>query len=141
MDGWKEVLIFNIEITGSEKVSGRTGEGEMICFTGDADCPEFKGKVLPGGVDTQKEQKGGRRTLSARYILEGTDREGKPCRIFVENNGILDENRQLEYTVPLIYTDSEALSYLETAKLRGTITPFGTMGIQIHIFCEQEEAL
>jgi hypothetical protein len=59
----------------------------MILFHGDADCDNFHGKVLPGGVDTQVQYQGEKRSLSARYILEGTDIDGCSCRIFVENEG------------------------------------------------------
>ena len=44
----------------------------MITFHGDAESEYFKGKILPGGVDTQRSVEGGM-LLSARYMLEGID--------------------------------------------------------------------
>lgn len=133
MEGFREVLTFDVEITGSEAVKGKNGEAAMILFGGSADCENFHGKILPGGVDTQVEWPGQSRTLSARYILEGVDKEGQSCRIFVENNGIVKEEGEIS-TTPRILTDSEALSYLEQEELFGTITPT-KKGVTIHIFC------
>ena len=73
--------------------------------------------------------------LSARYILEGVDRDGKDCRIFIENNGSAAENGDM-HTTPMIITDSSALSYLETERLSGTIEPW-EKGVIIHIFSER----
>ena len=100
------VLIFDIRILGMTEVKGKSGEALMIAFDGTSDCEEFHGKVLPGGMDTQKEWYGSRRQLSARYMLEGVDREGKKCRIFVENNGTAEADGFVRTTKPVIITDS-----------------------------------
>ena len=128
----KEVLSINVEITGSDEVKGIHGEALMIHFTGDCDCELFHGKILKGGVDTQKQFQGEARTLSARYMLEGVDSEGKQCRLFVENNATIVENGETAHTIPKILTDSRALSFLETANLRGTILP-APKGVTIKI--------
>ena len=133
MDSFNEVLTFDVEITGNEAVKGKSGEAAMILFGGSADCENFHGKILPGGVDTQVEWLGQKRTLSARYILEGVDKAGQSCRIFVENNGMTKGEEEIK-TTPRILTDSEALSYLEQEELFGTITPT-EKGVTIHIFC------
>lgn len=134
LENLKEVLTFDVEITGSQAVKGKNGEAVMILFNGNAECENFHGKILPGGVDTQVEWPGQNRTLSARYILEGVDKAGQNCRIFVENNGIVEKEGELN-TMPRILTDSEALSYLEQEELFGTITPT-EKGVTIHIFCQ-----
>ncbi len=103
----------------------------MIHFTGEADCKNFKGKILDGGVDTQKIDDG-KTFLSARYILEGTDFEGNPCKIFIENNGEVKTGEQL-ITIPSVTTDSKALEYLETSALKGTIESW-EKGVIVHIF-------
>lgn len=131
----KEVLTFEVEITGVDEVKGSQGEAVMIHFIGSSDCAMFHGKILPGGVDTQKQMNGELRTLSARYILEGTDCEGQSCKIFIENNATIGKDGQIEDTVPRILTDSKALSFLETANLRGTISP-APKGVTIHIMEE-----
>lgn len=128
----KEELVIKVELTATDEVKGESGTGRMIHFGGTADCPNFKGEVLPGGVDTQKECAGKPPMLSARYILEGVDKDGQECRIFIENNGCFREGKKNE-TVPLIFTDSKALSYLEHAILRGTIEPW-EKGVIIRIF-------
>lgn len=128
----KEELVIKVELTATDEVKGKNGTGRMIHFGGTADCPNFKGKVLPGGVDTQKECAGNAPALSARYILEGVDRAGQECRIFIENNGSFYEGKK-NLTVPLIFTDSKELSYLENAILRGTIEGW-EKGVIIRIF-------
>ncbi len=132
----KEVLTINVKTTSADKVKGKTGEASMIHFGGSANCELFKGKILPGGVDTQKEWYGNPRTLSARYILEGTDCAGKTCRIFIENRAEVEGEKGVTHTLPKILTDSEELEFLETAKLTGVITP-AVDGIIIHIFMQE----
>lgn len=129
----REVLSLHVCCERSEIVNGKSGRAEMIFFTGEADCPAFRGRILPGGIDTQLSHSG-LLTLSARYILEGTDASGRRCRIFIENNGTagqVDASGALR-TVPRILTDSPALQYLETAALSGTIAPEAG-GIRISI--------
>ena len=87
-----------------------------IPFEATADGPYFTGTVLPGGVDTQRIFPDGRRELSARYILEGTDCAGNPCHIFVENNGVLhprEDGSTYFAAVPTMVTDSPVLNFLE----------------------------
>ncbi len=127
-----EVLTVNVRITEVNEVKGSTDTARMIFFDGTVDCDNFKGKILPGGVDTQKELGGAPTQLSARYILEGTDKEGNPAHIFIENNGVINEKGEIT-TTPKIITDSKALAFLETAELFGTVE--GIEGsVKIHIF-------
>ncbi len=132
----QEVLTIQLQVGEVLEVKGSTQEAAMILFTGTADCENFRGAILPGGVDTQKQAIGQSRTLSARYILKGVDKTGEPCQLFIENNAILEDGVVKE-TTPTITTDSKALAYLETANLTGTITP-APDGIVIHIFCEHD---
>lgn len=134
----KEVLTFQVKIISEISVKGKAGEAQMILFNGSADCENFKGEILSGGVDTQKELYGKNRTLSARYILDGEDNTGQKCKIFVENNGTVEDG-VVKTTTPRIFTDSEALSFLEISELSGTISSIEG-GVEIHIFCEIEEA-
>ena len=127
------VLIFDIRILGMTEVKGKSGEALMIAFDGTSDCEEFHGKVLPGGMDTQKEWYGSRRQLSARYMLEGVDREGKKCRIFVENNGTAEADGFVRTTKPVIITDSTCLAWMEKACLKGTFEPLEG-GVRISIY-------
>ena len=50
----KEVLTFSIDIIDICEVKGASAVAAMILFTGTADCKNFQGRILPGGVDTQK---------------------------------------------------------------------------------------
>lgn len=94
----------------------------MIPFTGDVTGKYFEGKVLSGGVDTQIIGKhGDRHTLSARYMLEGKDYIGEPCKIYIENNGNIykKQDNLLFRTNPKIITNSKALDYLSKDLLIG----------------------
>lgn len=133
----QEILTIKVCITNVIEIKGKTAEAVMIAFDGTCDCENFKGKILPGGVDTQKEFYPEKRTLSARYMLEGVDKEGKACHLFIENNGTANTDSMVEKTTPRIITDSSGLSWLETADLSGTITPW-EKGVVIHIFNESD---
>lgn len=120
----KEILTISIHITKVDKIEGNTGEVIMIYFTGHVDGELFKGSIKQEGIDTQLHYFSKIKTLSARYLLEGTDYEGKPCHLFIENNATIqldsksDENIK---THPKIITDSKVLAWLETADLCGEI--------------------
>lgn len=115
-----EILKLHINITGGNTVKSAKGQINMVMFDGWCEGV-FNGKIMAGGVDTQvfpvNPDKPG--TLSARYMLEGTDPEGKACRMFIENNGISEKDGIS--TTPKIFTDSENLRYLEEADLYGTV--------------------
>ena len=105
----------------------------MILFHGTFTCSLGTGKVLPGGVDTQIERRGQERTLSARYMLEGRDRENRTFHIFVENNGICKADGRIE-TTPVIFTDAKELQWMEREKLTGTVESAGEGGVMIKIY-------
>lgn len=130
----KEVLTVEVKLTNEYEVKGHKGSAKMLLFGGSIDCESFKGVILPGGVDTQSQKAGESVLLSARYIVEGMDCEGQPCRIFIENNGYIDSDGAIK-TTPRIYTDSEALAYLEQESLSGTVEA-SEAGILIHIYKE-----
>ena len=113
-----EELILTIKVACDPALSvqGHTRDIVMIPFAGEASGPYFTGKIIGPGVDTQKIPKGGVPALSARYMLEGTDKAGNACRIFIENEG----NWGGEFH-PLIVTDSPLLKDWETASLRDTV--------------------
>lgn len=102
-----EILTILITVLSATSVTDGTTTKNFLPFDGEAKSEYFQGKVIPGGVDTQTySAKGG--DLSARYILEGVDCSGKPCKIFIENNGKFGE----EFTHPRIVTDSDTLKFL-----------------------------
>ena len=136
----EEILTIQVEIKNVLEVTGESATARMILFEGEAKGPYFSGKILPGGVDTQREDTGLPLRLSARYMLEGTDCDGKPCRIFIENQGEADSTgqvQQVQQTVPNIITDSNCLAWMEQTALTGRITPW-EKGVVIRIFKESQ---
>ena len=115
-----EVLRIKVYLTDHITVDGHADKAVMLPFTGECDCPLFRGKILTGGVDTQRIQADGAGVLSARYALEGTDNQGRACRLFIENSAIIEADCEV-VTYPTIRTDSESLRWLETADLTGHI--------------------
>ena len=106
-------LIMTINVTTYEPISleGKGSRVVMIPFSAKATGEYFTGETLSVGVDTQITENNAF-SLSARYMLEGTDRCGNKCRVFIENNGT-----SLDNCKPKIYTDSEELSFLENSEL------------------------
>ena len=110
-------LLLEIHVTCREAVSVEGGSRKivMVPFDGQAEGPLFTGRIVGTGVDTQTIENGVI-TLSARYMMEGKDAEGNPCRIFVENQG----NGKSGFH-PMIVTDSALLREWETAELSATV--------------------
>lgn len=132
IDGYQEILSLVIDVNASMEVKGHRFSVAMLPFSGYAEGKIFNGKILAGGVDTQKIDSRSH-TLSARYMLEGTDSAGKQCRIFIENNAKVSPSGEIDHTTPLICTDSEELAWLEDVPVVGKLTPRGG-GIIIHLY-------
>lgn len=117
-----------IDITDTVCVKGKLHNVCMLFFTGEARGRYFNGKVIGTGLDTQYSSKDDHMVLSARYMLEGQDIDGKECRCFIENNGSFNDG-----FIPEIVTDSLALSKFEGAQLKAEI---GTKenGVIVSIF-------
>lgn len=109
-----------VRVTDAFTVESPRGKICQLSFTGDCSCDFFRGRILPGGVDTQFFLPGEPGLLSARYMLEGTDCAGEPARIFIENTAVSGGP-----TRPRIWTDSRALAWLEEETYRGTVRPDG----------------
>ena len=110
------LLEIQVRTLPSQRVNGKTRDILMIPFTGTASGPWFTGQVIGQGMDTQKISKAGKAALSARYMLEGTDKSGQSCRVFIENQGCPQSG-----LVPRIVTDSPLLRPWETADLFSTL--------------------
>lgn len=126
----QDVLTIHIVVEGCDTLKSDRGQINMIRFGGYCDCDCFKGQVLPGGVDTQMYLTGEPGRLSARYMLEGTDADGNPARLFIENNGVFGQDGQCT-TRPIIHTDAESLRWLCETPLTGSITGW-EKGVVIH---------
>ena len=109
------IVTINVTTYDSQMLEGRNSRVVMIPFSCKAEGNYFNGKSVADGVDTQITSADGF-SLSARYMLEGTDRCGKSCRLFIENNGT-----SLDNCIPKIYTDSDELAFLEKAKLTADV--------------------
>ena len=114
-----EILRIKINLTSSSEVTGDITV-RMLGFDGTCESEYFCGRVLSGGMDTQKLDGEGNGTLSARYMLEGTDCENRQCRIFIENNAVI-RNGVIGRTAPGIVTDSPVLNRLLQKRAYGTL--------------------
>ena len=126
----QELLTIHITVEGCDTLKSPQGQINMIRFGGWCDCDCFKGEVLPGGVDTQLYLTGKPGRLSARYMLKGTDANGEPAMLFIENNGVFDADGVCT-TRPIIHTDSENLRWLSETPLVGSISGW-EKGVIIH---------
>ncbi len=131
-------LIVTVHVVTAEAHHLNHEQGDsvvMIPFTGYATGQYFEGTVLDGGVDTQIVERGGRHTLSARYMLRGIDPAGQECEMYIENNGEIDPalTGLLFRTTPRIVTNSRALSFLNDSMLIGEGVP-SESGVEIRIY-------
>lgn len=131
-------LIFevHVEIDGQavSALKGPAGEAVMIPFAGTVKGELLSGRVLPGGVDTQRVNQNGVRHMSARYMLDCVDKDGDPCRVFIENNGWFETQSMPFKTIPTFMTDSKKLApYLHNNNFRGE-GHFEAGGLVIKIF-------
>ena len=124
--------LLEIRVLCEESVTVRGGwaTAVMIPFTGTASGPCFTGEIGKGGVDTQIWPKDVQGRLSARYTLQGRDRAGQECRIFIQNEGNQEEGYH-----PMILTDSGLLSCWERLPMRATIDP-AEGGVLVRVFAE-----
>ena len=137
-------LIFEVAVdidpAQVSQLRGPAGEVVMIPFGGTVTGELFNGRVLPGGVDTQTVDRNGVRHMSARYMLEGVDRSGEPCHIYIDNNGWFTGEMTVPFrTVPTFFTDSKALApYLHANRFRTEGHP-RQGGVTIKVFEIRDE--
>ena len=115
-----ELLRIHVNITGATEVVSEALTVRQLFFDGFCDGDFFQGTILPGAVDTQQAMKDGSTKLSARYFLDGTDIRQQPCRIYIENEAVIQPGAET-ITQPHIWTDSAALKFLESEELYGTM--------------------
>ena len=134
----KEILRLHILLDDFNHVESDKGKITFIRFHGNAKSDLFEGIVCSGGVDTQIHRPGEYNMISARYILEGKDFAGAPCKIFIENNGVDRADGTPMDTVPEIFTDSPNLKWLENAVLSGQVC-WEDGELIIHIFVDDTQ--
>ena len=131
--------VFTVHVKPEEPIALNNEDGDtvvMIPFTGDVTGKYFEGTILSGGIDTQIIAKQGvSHTLSARYMLEGKDFTGAPCKVFIENNGNIFKKTEhaLFRTHPRMITNSKALAFLAQTPLIGEGIPTEN-GLDIKIY-------
>lgn len=134
-------IVLNHELVSHMEAGPRSAV--IIPFTGTVESPLFTGRVLPGAADVQQVNAAGVRHMCARYMFEGTDSSGSPCKLFVENNGYFQRDgapKPYFDATPTFLTDSPLLApYLHTARFRAE--GHGTdVGVDILIFDIEKDA-
>ncbi|MBR2106138.1 MAG: DUF3237 family protein [Treponema sp.] len=109
------LLTIDVKCLDAVSVEGHSQTVVMVPFTGKAKGDFFNGEIIGSSVDTQRYKNDGTNSLSARYMIEGVDFEGKKCKVFVENNVSGDSWK------PSIVTNSQVLKDWETSALRSTV--------------------
>lgn len=125
------IMTINVTTYEAQALDGPRSKVVMIPFSAVASGEYFNGRTVADGVDTQVTTADGF-TLSARYMLEGTDRSGRKCRLFIQNNGT-----SLEDCRPRIYTDSDDLVFLEDAELTAGVECVKN-GVVVSIFMHRQ---
>ena len=74
-----ELMKLYINITEMYELNSGGGTVRMILFDGRCEGECFHGRILPGAVDTQRSEKDGGGTLSARYMLDRSSMEPAVC--------------------------------------------------------------
>ena len=124
------IMTISVTTYEAKAIEGKNSRVVMIPFGAKATGEYFRGETLENGVDTQITTREGF-SLSARYMLEGTDRSGKRCRVFIENNGT-----SLDNCKPKIHTDSEELAFLENIELTASVERVEN-GVVVKIYSSQ----
>lgn len=134
---FEEVFTVHVKIEKATELRNPDGQSVvMISFSGDVTGKYFNGTILEGGIDTQIIGKNGEpESLSARYMLQGTDIAGDSCELYIENNGRFNKNLKhaIFRTYPNIITNSKALSFLNNDILVGEGLPRES-GVDIKIY-------
>lgn len=140
----KPIMEFNIKIDRNEITRMETPSGKVtfIPFGGKVESDLFVGTIRPGAADVQVTNAAGIRHMCAKYIFEGTDKEGRHCFLFVENNGFFEPNSSPSpfHACPTFKSDSPLLAdILERSCFRAEGHP-AKDGVTIKIFNVLEKA-
>ncbi|OUM66883.1 hypothetical protein PIROE2DRAFT_5742 [Piromyces sp. E2] len=134
----KKLFTFDIGIGSQVDVIGPDNAlAVMIEFTCTSPAENFKATGLDTFVDTRMQFKGQIQTLSARYILQGKDDEGRDCKVYIENNGVDDFTNMI--TEPFIVTDNPKWAWIESAPLHGSTS--WSPNLQIHLWTVNDPSL
>jgi len=136
----KELFAFAIGIGPNETIMGADEAlGIMIAFTCTSKLGNFVAEGLDTFVDTRTQFKDQYQTLSARYILQGKDEEGRDTRIYVENDGV--DHNDVMTTEPFIVSDNPKWAWIEKAPLHGTASWDENWNLTIHLWTVNDPSL
>ena len=128
----KLMMEINVTLYPAETVEGENERIVMIPFSAETHGELFSGRTQINGIDTQHFFTDGSMSLSARYILHGTDKYGNKCRIFIENNGSSPDN-----CIPSICTDSPSLIFPKSMMLSSNVEMCEN-GVIVRIFSQDD---
>ena len=132
-------MIFKVFVNREDcsEMSSPYGSVTFIPFTATVESALFTGKTLPGACDVQVENPAQSRNMCAKYMFEGVDHQGNPCKLFVENNGWLApvmRNDPFFHACPRFLTDSPVLGpYLCQQRFRSEVQG-RDWGVEIRIY-------
>lgn len=134
----KMIMDFRVTVRREEcsRLNCETGRVAIIPFDATVESDLFTGKTLPGAADVQVTNAAGIRHMCAKYMFEGVDYTGVPCKLFVCNEGFFEpESRPKPFhACPRFMTDSQALTdYLHRAIFRAE-GESGDDGLHIRIY-------
>ena len=133
------IMIFKVTLDPADITEMKTplGAVSFLPFTAAVESDIFTGGTRPGAVDVQQENAAGIRNMCAKYIFEGVDKEGRACRLFVENNAYFtpaDDPGAVLPACPRFLTDSPILGeYLHQPRFRSEVRP-APGGVEIWVF-------
>lgn len=124
----EELLTIQVIVTGYKVLKEEENYREAaVYFTGYCHQDNFKGCIIPEGVDVQKQYGDAPAILRAEYTLVGTDQSGQKCSVHIINQ------KKGEYYKPELTTDSKELAFLMEKDLTATLEGFPG-GLTVRIF-------
>ena len=134
------IMTFKVSVDRSEMsaLEGPFGGAYFVPFQAEVKSRIFTGKTRPGACDVQTENLAKVRHMCDKYLFEGVDENGNPCKLFVQNDGWMNPaNREDPFfqAVPTFITDSPALGeYLCQNRFRSEVASTGPSSLDIRIY-------
>lgn len=139
----KVIMTFKIHVNRDDMsgVEGPAGGAFFVPFHANVESDLFTGTTRPGACDVQTEDLAKARHMCAKYLFDGTDMDGNPCKLYVRNDGWMNPaNREDPFfnACPHFITDSVKLSaYLSQERFRSEVQSTGPESLDIRIIDTQ----
>ncbi|MBO5568664.1 MAG: DUF3237 family protein [Clostridia bacterium] len=134
----KLIMTFHVSINRDDitEMIMPSGKVTFIPFEGHVESELFTGTIRPGAADVQVTNAAGIRHMQAKYIFDGTDKQGRHCHLYVENNGYFEPDSEPSpfHACPAMMSDSAELNRIISGvhfRAEGHGTP---EGVDILIF-------